>query len=75
MRRIRVGVAALGLSLALGQNAPAADLPAQPVYKAPVAVLMHNWTGFYVGGHLGGAWSRVRWGDIVDNNAFAFTGS
>src|ERR1700721_861994 len=35
----------------------AADLPARtytkaPVYKAPEAV--YNWTGFYIGGHIGG---------------------
>jgi len=35
----------------------AADLPLKaPVYKVPMA---YNWTGFYVGGHLGGGWSTV----------------
>ncbi len=35
----------------------AADLrrPA-PVAPAPIAYV-HNWTGFYIGGHIGGAWS------------------
>jgi outer membrane immunogenic protein len=33
----------------------AADLPANvPVYKAPAAVPAFSWTGFYLGGHVGG---------------------
>jgi outer membrane immunogenic protein len=44
--------------LVLAAPAFAADIPARtytkaPVYTAPQAV--YNWTGFYVGGHLGGA--------------------
>lgn len=34
----------------------AADMRAAPVYKAPAAIAVHNWTGFYVGGFVGGAW-------------------
>jgi outer membrane immunogenic protein len=35
----------------------AADLPAAPAYaKAPMAPSAINWTGFYVGGDIGGAW-------------------
>ncbi len=45
--------------VALGATAPAlaADLAARPVYtKAPVyAAPIYNWTGFYIGGHVGGA--------------------
>jgi outer membrane immunogenic protein len=41
--------------LALGATAQAADLPrkAPAVSRAPI---MNTWTGFYVGGHIGGAW-------------------
>jgi outer membrane immunogenic protein len=44
--------------MAFAAPAFAADLPAQtytkaPVYKAPE--MLYNWTGFYLGGHLGGA--------------------
>ena len=36
----------------------AADMPVKaPVYKSLVAV-PYNWTGFYVGGQIGGAWGR-----------------
>src|SRR4029079_8770149 len=46
---------------ALGATAPAlgADIGSAPYYnKAPAyAAPLYNWTGFYLGGHLGGAFS------------------
>jgi len=44
----------LGILIALTSAtcAVAADL----YYKAPVAVPVYNWTGFYIGGNVGGAW-------------------
>src|SRR6266702_5270815 len=46
--------------VALGATAPAlaADLAARPYTKAPAyAQPIYNWTGFYIGGHLGGAFA------------------
>ena len=44
--------------LATGFAAHAADLSTRPVYKAPVVMPdIVNWTGFYVGGNVGGKWS------------------
>jgi outer membrane immunogenic protein len=46
--------------VALGTTVPAlaADLGAGPYTKAPAYVApIYNWTGFYIGGHLGGAFS------------------
>ena len=47
--------------VALGATVPAlaADLAARPTYtKAPAyAAPIYNWTGFYIGGHIGGAFS------------------
>jgi outer membrane immunogenic protein len=46
--------------IALGAAAPAlaADLGARPTYNTPVyAAPIYNWTGFYIGGHVGGAFS------------------
>jgi len=47
--------------VALGATVPAlaADLPARTAYtKAPAYVApLYNWTGFYIGGHLGGAFN------------------
>jgi outer membrane immunogenic protein len=57
-----VALAAIGLAL----PANAADLAARPYTKAPayVPAQIYNWTGFYLGGHVGGAFR----GD--DNNVF-----
>src|SRR5690242_9351844 len=46
--------------IALGSAAFAADIPARQVYKAPAytaPALIYNWTGFYIGGHVGGAFA------------------
>jgi outer membrane immunogenic protein len=57
MKKMLLGAVAL---IAIGAApALAADLPAAPVYtKAPAVapVPVYNWTGFYVGGNVGGAW-------------------
>ena len=39
--------------------AMAADLAARPYMKAPPAVMapIYSWTGFYIGGHVGGGWT------------------
>jgi len=46
------------IALVIGSPAVAADMPVK--YKAPLAVLApaYSWTGFYLGGHVGGGWSR-----------------
>jgi outer membrane immunogenic protein len=56
MKKLLIGAAALaGLS---GTAALAADLPAGTYSKAPayVPAVIYNWTGFYIGGHIGGDW-------------------
>jgi opacity protein-like surface antigen len=54
------------LGLGLPQAATAADLPVKtPIYKAPIAPAVYNWTGFYLGGHIGGAWSNIA---LTDND-------
>jgi len=58
MKKIFLATVALAL---VGAAAPAlaADLGARPYYqKAPAYMApIYNWTGFYIGGHLGGAFS------------------
>src|SRR5579864_8842916 len=52
--------------LVLPQAVVAADMPVKaPIYKAPVLAPVYNWTGFYLGGHIGGAWSDIA---LTDNN-------
>jgi len=57
MKRILLGAAAI---IAFAAPAMAADLPARPYTKAPAYTapqVVYNWTGFYIGGHLGGAFA------------------
>jgi outer membrane immunogenic protein len=54
MKKLLLALIALGLAT----PALAADLGARPTYNTPVyAAPIYNWTGFYIGGHLGGAFS------------------
>src|SRR5882724_11291991 len=59
-----LGSVALG---ALGSSAIAADMP---VKATPAAVVAYNWSGIYLGGHVGGAWSRTNW-TVFDGVAFS----
>jgi|SRR5665213_1835018 len=57
MKKLLLGTAAM---IAFAAPALAADLPARtytkaPAYTAPQAV--YNWTGFYIGGNVGGAFA------------------
>ena len=57
MKKFLIATAAL---VALGSaSAVAADLPARTYTKAPVyAAPVYNWTGFYVGAHIGAAFNQ-----------------
>ncbi len=57
MKKLLLGAATL---IALAAPAVAADIPARTYTKAPaytVPEAVYNWTGFYIGGHLGGAFA------------------
>jgi outer membrane immunogenic protein len=58
MKKFLFAFAAIGL-LGAALPAHAADLAPSPYYtKAPAyAAPIYNWTGFYIGGHLGGAFT------------------
>jgi outer membrane immunogenic protein len=61
MRRFSLALAAVA-TIAIGATAAsAADLGQRPVYKAPapMVVAAYNWSGFYVGGHLGYGWANT----------------
>ena len=69
MRVLRI-VTAIAATLATGATAYAADIP-RPVYKAPVAAPVYNWSGFYLGGQAGGAFSDSTWAtDATINGLF-----
>src|ERR1700730_7767890 len=64
-------VAGIAAAAFCGAPAFAADMPTKAPAYAPVAV--YNWTGFYVGGHIGGAWSNTTVADVSTPLAvFAF---
>jgi outer membrane immunogenic protein len=41
----------------------AADAARPPAYRAPPPPLFYNWTGLYVGAHVGGGWADLGVGD------------
>src|SRR5262245_58432520 len=56
MKLFWLGTTALAAVVAAGA-AQAADMPVKaPVYAAPF-----NWTGFYIGAHIGAGWSTKEW--------------
>lgn len=67
MRRWAITLLAAGVCAAAsgGDFASAADLSLAPIYKTPAAPTPYDWTGFYAGGHIGGAWDR-RDGSVFD---------
>jgi outer membrane immunogenic protein len=61
MKRTLLGAFAAALALGVAP-AMAADLGVRPVYKAPTLTpSYYNWSGFYVGAHIGGAWADKDW--------------
>src|SRR5208282_3460448 len=60
VKKVVVG-AVIGVALISAERAHAADLSAIMAMKAPAAPAAYDWTGFYVGGHLGYAWGNSNW--------------
>lgn len=59
-------LATVGLAaLIAAQPAAAADIPRRMPVKGPVmaAPIIYNWTGFYIGAHLGYGWGDKDWRD------------
>ncbi len=68
MKKIAIAVSALLMG---SVSASAADLAARPYTKAPVPVMaVYNWGGFYIGGHVGGAWTNQEFINTANTTAF-----
>ena len=68
MKKLLLGTTAL-LAFSAAVPAFAADLAARPYNKAPAysaPAMIYNWTGFYIGGHIGGDWRNNN--TIFNNN-------
>src|SRR4029450_6252977 len=65
MRKLFYMTAALSVLLATSMAANAADVTARPAPYAPPSppVYAPQWTGFYLGGNIGGAWANR---DVTD---------
>jgi outer membrane immunogenic protein len=76
MKKILLGTVALA-ALGLAAPAVAADIPAKaPMYsKAPAMVALYNWTGFYIGAQVGGAWSNNHYADLGAGTATSYNGN
>jgi outer membrane immunogenic protein len=81
MRVLVVGVFAAVVMLGTVPTVFAADMPVKaPVYKAQVSPPANSWTGFYVGGNVGGAWKHNTgtWNPLpssLEFGAFPISGS
>jgi outer membrane immunogenic protein len=80
MKKIAIAAAALMMG---SMSVSAADLA--PYTKAPAPIVsVYNWGGFYIGGHVGGAWTQQEWintanttifGDLSPGNGFRQRGT
>ena len=74
MKKLLTAVATAIASFATSIAAQAADLPMEPVYKAPVVVAaVYNWTGFYIGANAGYGWGNQDPFSVLTNRFDAFS--
>lgn len=72
MRNKLIAAFACTTALVSAGAASAADLAARPYTKAPAYIEpLFTWTGFYVGGHIGGAWTNEQ---FINNGTGALFG-
>src|SRR6516225_7964183 len=60
-----LGVAALAATPAMAGDLPINAPPYAPLYRAPPIIAL-NWTGCYLGGHIGGGFIDKKFGQFVD---------
>jgi outer membrane immunogenic protein len=74
LKKLLLTTAALSI---LSTTAFAADLPARTYTKAPMmpVAAVYDWTGFYIGGHIGGAWADSQSTEIDPGTGAFPTGS
>jgi outer membrane immunogenic protein len=71
MRNKLIAAFACTTALVSTGAASAADLAARPYTKAPAYIEpLFNWTGFYDGGHIGGAWTNEQFVNSANTTLF-----
>jgi outer membrane immunogenic protein len=64
----------VALAAMISGSAMAADMPVKAPYSAPPPVLAYDWSGFYIGAHLGYDWESVNgYGFHTDTGALGST--
>ncbi|MBI3705307.1 MAG: porin family protein [Rhizobiales bacterium] len=68
MRRYALSLVPASLVFAIGIAIGShASLAAERALKAPAPAAADNWSGFYVGGHLGYGWSAANWTNVENS--------
>jgi len=70
MRKFALAILAASL---LSAPAVAADLPMRAPAPVPYVAPIFTWTGFYIGGNVGGTWFERRWHDSLFGFDFGHT--
>jgi outer membrane immunogenic protein len=69
----KLALAAAAIFALFAGSASAADMAARPYVKAPAPVAaVYNWTGFYLGGHVGWGEAKEDWFLIQNAAGFGF---
>jgi outer membrane immunogenic protein len=71
--RLRLAILGASVAFAAGLSATAASADGYRPRAAYAVAPFTSWTGFYIGGHVGGAWSDVEWSNVTFSNV-TFTG-
>jgi outer membrane immunogenic protein len=73
MGNIRLAALAVAGVLGFTAHGSAADLAVPlPVIKGPVAVSAFDWSGAYIGGHIGGGWEKTTFSDPSAAHIYTF---
>ena len=71
----RTIICGLGLLALTAAPVMAADIPVKAPVVAPVmAPVVYNWSGFYIGGNIGGAWANAEYLNIANTTFFGDVG-
>src|SRR5262249_61368623 len=71
--RLRLAILGASVAFAAGLSATAASAVGYRPRAAYAVAPIMSWTGFYIGGHVGVAWSDVEWSNVAFSNV-TFTG-